>query len=34
MKIPAILAALRSGCLNALITDAVTAEAILEIHTG
>ena len=32
MKAPAILAALRSGCLDALITDAVTAEAILEMH--
>lgn len=34
MKVLAILAALRSGCLDALITDAQTAEAILELHTG
>lgn len=34
MKVPAILAALRSGCLDVLITDAVTAEAVLEMHTG
>ena len=34
MKAPAILAGLRSGCLNTLITDAITAEAILEMHTN
>jgi DNA-binding transcriptional regulator LsrR (DeoR family) len=33
LKVPVILAALRSGCLNALITDAVTATEILEIQT-
>jgi DNA-binding transcriptional regulator LsrR (DeoR family) len=33
LKVPVILAALRSGCLNALITDAITATEILEIQT-
>ncbi len=33
MKVSAILAALRTGCLNVLITDAATAEAVLEGHT-
>lgn len=32
MKVSAILAVLRSGCLDVLITDAITAEAVLEIH--
>ncbi len=30
MKVPAVLAALRSGCLNVIITDALTATAVLE----
>ena len=33
MKVPVILAALRSGCLNALITDAITATEILKHQT-
>ena len=33
MKIPAILATLRSDCLNVLISDAVTATAVLELQT-
>ena len=31
-KVAAILGALRGGCLNVLVTDAVTAEAVLEKH--
>jgi DNA-binding transcriptional regulator LsrR (DeoR family) len=30
MKVPAVLAALRSGCLDVIITDALTATAVLE----
>lgn len=32
MKVPAILAALRNGCINVMITDAVTASAVLEMQ--
>jgi lsr operon transcriptional repressor len=32
LKVPVILAALRSGCLNVLITDATTAAEILKMH--
>ena len=33
-KVAAILGALRGGCLNVLVTDTVTAEAVLEKHRG
>jgi len=33
-KAPAILAALRSGLINAIVTDAVAAQAVLRLHRG